>query len=572
MYFMKIKFTGIYKSLSSFESEDLSNFCIITGRNGAGKTQLIEAIKSQYSAKTTPQIGPAYTLDIFPYPNRPQFEGIDIGSATAVSSQSWQNKIKPLAFELVSLLPEVKAFLQALVANGVEYKIINTRILDLSTVINKNNNPHQYVFDICMAWQLAGVHSLNFPGKSPDEIFQLNLHILKVKLFSFRKSLLLASLVAEYKNKPIPDLHENDFYVTPLDEIALEANNIFFLPIENLFYNYAKKRHHNEFEYFRRKEYAEINNAISDIAFTAQNPPPWSIMNEIFKTHGFNYTAQGIEKTNFSNELVYEFRLVNNSSGAKVNFPDLSSGEKLIVGLNIKLFISHKYDAQLEFLDYLFLDEPDAHLHPEMTRFLLDVLHNTFVKKFGINVVITTHDPSTIALSPEGCIYELKNHPTTVLKKIDKDEALRRLTENLPMLSIDYKNHRQVFVEGPIDVLYYQVIFNKSLVDFKFPFKLYFMSHSSGKGNCSEVIKIVKDIRHSGNKTIFGLIDWDRTNKSSANTYIVVHGENERYSIENFILDPLYLAVLFLTTSSIQITYMMIIVIFQSTGFMSSRG
>jgi hypothetical protein len=66
-----------------------------------------------------------------------------------------------------------------------------------------------------------------------------------------------------------------------------------------------------------------------------------------------------------------------------------------------------------------------------------------------------------------------------------------------------------------------------------------------GKGNCSLVYKIVESLRKSGNKTSFGIVDWDLKNKSSE--FVMVHGRNERYSLENFIYDPLYFAVYFIS-------------------------
>ena len=105
----------------------------------------------------------------------------------------------------------------------------------------------------------------------------------------------------------------------------------------------------------------------------------------------------------------------------------------------------------------IILDEPDAHLHPEMSNILIKALNETFVKKIGIKVIITTHSPMTVALAPEESIFQLNNHPETFLKKISKDDALKNLTNGLPSLTIDYENHRQVFVESPTDLFYFQI-------------------------------------------------------------------------------------------------------------------
>ena len=89
---------------------------------------------------------------------------------------------------------------------------------------------------------------------------------------------------------------------------------------------------------------------------------------------------------------------------------------------------------------------------------------------------------------------------------------------------------------------YYQSLHDKHQQNIKKGNKLYFISNSYGKGNCSQVYSIVKAIRKSGNQTAFGIVDWDLTNKVENN--IFVHGENERYSVENFILDPIYIVCL----------------------------
>jgi predicted ATPase len=115
----------------------------------------------------------------------------------------------------------------------------------------------------------------------------------------------------------------------------------------------------------------------------------------------------------------------------------------------------------LSFPELIILDEPDAHLHPEMTKLLIDVLEETFVKKYKIKVIITTHSPSTIALSPIKSIYELRNNNNSGLIKISKDDALKLLTGFIPTLSIDYQNHKQVFVESPVDAKYYQIVHDK---------------------------------------------------------------------------------------------------------------
>ncbi len=176
------------------------------------------------------------------------------------------------------------------------------------------------------------------------------------------------------------------------------------------------------------------------------------------------------------------------------------------------------------------------------------VKEETFVKKFGIKIIFTTHSPSTIALCPDNSIFQLTNGLDTSLKNITKDGALKILTGFIPTLSIDYKSHRQIFVESPTDIRYYQNLYSRHNQARPLPHKLYFISNSYGKSNCEQVYKIVREIRSSGNKTSFGLVDWDLRNTDDAYTY--VHGRNLRYSVENYLLDPIFVLIILIDTGN----------------------
>ncbi|WP_371198028.1 AAA family ATPase [Flavobacterium sp. MEB061] len=250
-----------------------------------------------------------------------------------------------------------------------------------------------------------------------------------------------------------------------------------------------------------------------------------------------------MNKKEFSTDITIDIIIIKKSTDENIPFIDLSSGEKVIFGLILKLFTSEYYLRNLNFPDLIILDEPDAHLHPEMSYLLINVLQNTFVTKFGIKIILTTHSPSTIALLNEDNIYQISNGQNTFLKKISKDDALKLLTSFIPTLNIDYKNHKQVFTESPTDRFYYQTIFDKLSQHKDYPFKLYFISNGYGKGSSTQVKETITAIRNSENKSFFGVIDWDTENKDSDNEFIKIHGENSRYSIENYVYDPIYLII-----------------------------
>ena len=355
----------------------------------------------------------------------------------------------------------------------------------------------------------------------------------------------LLRFVSTQLNTPMHKLNELSFNEVPIPEKYVDSD-LFKTQIEITYYTYLQRRVKNKEDFMEKTLYDAKNNSISDIDFVQQNPSPLHLLNTIFAQYNIKYYFPEVELKIFKQSNLKTLKLKNRHTGAEVNPEDLSSGEKIIVDLILRLFNTKYYTDELNYPELVLLDEPDAYLHPELSKLLIDVLHEVFVKEYGIRVLMTTHSPSTIAVAPDNSIYELKNDPSTTLKKINKDDALKVLTENIPTLSIDYKNHRQVFVESPTDQYYYTSVFNKLLTEGKTTFRLYFISNGYGKSDSSYVTKIVSELRDAGNKTCYALIDWDLKNTSDKSKFTYVHGQNGRYNIENYILDPIFLAMLFL--------------------------
>lgn len=532
---MIIKFKGEYKSLKTFESEYLDDFSVITGKNGCGKSQLIELI----GLKTNNDLTPLLSFDFEPNISKVQIEGIENKNLSSMNNSAWRGKIDFYINQFRGLGNNTKLLAELFINNNVWlassdradfFKSITTLSeSELETLVTNT------LMEIEPSWFGSPRVFIDVANRLPQHNFFNG---------DRKKAVLVSIFVSKYRNKQITELVDADFYLTPLPDYFLDEPKLFGSQLEFVFYNYAKRRDQNQRLFFEKSTYKEDNLSISDEEFVKKFMPPWTSINYILNQHNLKFQFKGIERKDFSSDANISFQLIKTTIGKDIEFQHLSSGEKVIIGLIIKLFTSYYYNEKLEFPELIVLDEPDAHLHPEMSKLLIDVLHGTFVKKLGIKVVMVTHSPSTIALCPDNSIFELKNEPITTLNKIEKIDALKLLTDFIPTLSIDYKNHKQVFVESPTDIKYYQTIFNKLNQERNYPFKLYFISNSYGKGNCEQVIKIVEDIRNSGNTTVFGIIDWDLKNPSSK--YIKVHGINKRYNVENYLYDPIYISILFM--------------------------
>ncbi|MCP4490021.1 MAG: hypothetical protein GY820_22275 [Gammaproteobacteria bacterium] len=113
---------------------------------------------------------------------------------------------------------------------------------------------------------------------------------------------------------------------------------------------------------------------------------------------------------------------------------------------------------------------------------------------------------------------------------------------------MNYDSRRQIFVESGNDVEIYEVIYQQvkdKLINQEI--SLCFIpsgqrTDAGGIGNgCRQVEHIVNSLLKNGAKNVFGIIDRDLSNIESKSIKIL--GMGERYSIENYILDPLVMAI-----------------------------
>jgi hypothetical protein len=201
------------------------------------------------------------------------------------------------------------------------------------------------------------------------------------------------------------------------------------------------------------------------------------------------------------------------------------------------------YSAQQHgiFPKLLLLDEPDARLHPSMTRQFLDIVNELLVGKYRIRVIMSTHSPSTVALAPEGSVFEMSRDAPRVRRSESREKTVALLTAGLVTVT---ESTRYVFVEDADDARFYGVI-RDLLTDYgpaKDPYclapvpSIVFLSVSAGAGGGKmQVAKWVEKFDNSPLESSFlGLIDLDTGNAARSRMSVI-----GRYSIENYMLDPL---------------------------------
>lgn len=543
---MKITLTNRYKSLQPFESEELTDFAVITGINGSGKSQLLEQF--QFLAHPTSQNEFERFLKLHPAQDRLHTDPLTIDNLGTISPAFFRDfnaQFYSNYFQEIVLRTELMPLWKNLFAKNITKSDSNLSFEDAPACIPKVqtliDTDHEQISYAQVKAMVSRIRNSSDAMANPFEYYFHLYHYIQSKVNTF----LIASSVARYHDKDFFKLKEADFFNADIPEKYFDSIDLISSRIDTVFYIYLRRRHSNNYRYYNEERRGEIRKAISPAEFEARNPPPWETINRIFFDAGLPYFFKGIDDHDFSPDANIQFDFMKTGLETPIPFQFLSSGEKIIIGLVLRLFTTEFYKSNLTFPSLIFLDEPDAHLHPEMSKILIDVLEGAFVKKMGIRVIITTHSPSTVALAPTESLYKIQNHPTTSLKKIDKEEALNALMAGLPNLSLDYKNHKQIFVESPTDLYYYQTVYNHLKTKVKFVHQLYFISNGYGDGNCDQVIKLVTELHSSGNKTAYGVIDWDGKRQALV-PHICTHGFESRYSLENFVFDPIFIAVLLL--------------------------
>ncbi len=356
--------------------------------------------------------------------------------------------------------------------------------------------------------------------------------------------------IAQIAKKDVNILLQKDFQAH--SPIHLGLHDIFSMNFFSICLNYAERLEENKYNEFKNKTKGEsqISYHTEDEFIKHYGKAPWTYINEVFESFDINYIVDKPDIDLYSNFFLVNF--THKVTGTKLQFQSLSTGEQVIILTALSIY-NLKHD--LPFPQVLLMDEPDASLHPSMIKYFLKVVEDIFVKEKGMKVIMTTHSPTTVALAPEDSIYIMAGQTgDSVIEKNSRDSALKILTEGVPSFSINYENRRQVFVESPYDVKYYERLSAILSTKLNPEISLNFIASGDvqknefgvGKHSCDIVKEITTLMRGYGNNFIWGIIDWDRNTEMPECKFVSVLGWKQRYSIENYLFDPLLIAALLL--------------------------
>lgn len=519
---MKLTFVKPHKSITSLPNVELSDFVVLTGVNGAGKTHLVEAVEN----------------------GSVKIDSIALNNQTRpIRLFNWSNLVPndSGAFAPYHITQEIYGLWKEISQHIATFReICRSQVTDALKQIGRSdllNTDFRRLVSITETDLMATGSNSDQAKKAFQAIQNITINTTQNITSLFVKGDVnrqrLIDLFKQNTNILLVAYEEDDFFEN--FPTSWQPIDMFQQSFGRLFAEYQKNLLANEFKAFQSSK-GKPSKFLSDKEFLARyGEPPWDFLNSVLETANIDFR---INKPMEYEDRPYEPILTEQIRGSQVKFTDLSSGERILMAFALCLYYSEDRREFVEYPKVLLFDEIDAFLHPPMTKSLLSTIQEVLIKRHGIKVILITHSPSTVALAPEESLYLMEKLDQQRLQKTTKDRALAILTVGVPTLSIDYKNRRQVFVESQYDVQLYEQIYEKLKNRLVVEISISFISAGvGGRGNCDQVKEVVEQLYHGGNRTTYGIIDWDLKNHDSERVKVL--GQGNRYSIENYILDPI---------------------------------
>lgn len=408
-------YEGFNTFLNASSWEDVPDFAIITGQNGAGKSILLRYINEKYGR-----------------------------------TSSWFKNDGP--FNIFYL--ESDAY-------------------SIDSGLSKTNQLHNTFSQLTnFDYAIQHLKSIFQDEVSDSSELDSNLKLAYEKLSQFKQAggSITEEKIREILVKTIDYDTDSGWMRSPISSI-LHAEKVYKERINQLVKIYDDLRNVGEiYNYYIKKYNAitledfvkEINNekfklkVLEDYAKDLMGPSPIQIINQILKKYGFKYVLE-CAYTNREEILLREGDTV-------IQHNYLSSGEKMFIRILSWLFsfrgMSDSTDISKKRVNMtvqvMLLDEPDKHLDPKLCRKFYEIVHEEFVKKHGVQVIMTSHRLDTVILAPQNSIYMIQEAAGTKrlgVVRVHKLNALFRMSSNLREL-INY--HHKVYTESTTDAYFYE--------------------------------------------------------------------------------------------------------------------
>lgn len=430
---IRIEFRQSYLSIKNFDSVDLPDFTLLIGRNGVGKTQLLDAIKREAISVSGIPSSEIEKYDINSFQPKNSGQG-DWGNSIFAGHAAERfflgkaglapAKIAEKIFEETTENHELYPGTENRRRFEEELRNKIGRMQDFSSFLNaiKNGvlaNYSQQIQNAVIKPLRGFIFEYGNPESDPAALVYLAMKLTKKLPHEICRADILRA--ANYEG----------------DTIANTLSQVFTrYKVEQFSWAHTEGEASSE----------SFQNLMSRYLDTT--PPPWSTLREILEQmreaagdpelFNFEFSDPGDDRIDFANHQQYAFatRFTNRATGESYSVESLSSGEKILVALCLASFNQSIGRRQPKLI---LLDELDSVLHPSMISALIAGLKSLFVEN-GTKVIMATHSVTTAALFEEDKIYRMARSNNKIeIRPVTKSEAVSELSEGLATIDTGLK-------------------------------------------------------------------------------------------------------------------------------------
>ena len=435
---MRIQLRQPYLSIASLQTDDLPDFATLIGRNGAGKSQLLVALKEGRA------IIPGISVDRIELYDMTSFRSPNTGSANRNanrfarltadeylrSSQGDQPPIETAAMIFNECASEIEQDSGPQARNDFEKTLRDeARKLPDFSVFRGNDRSSPYN---------QALHARVIEPLILQDTQRRNRRSQNQNTNSFNgNQAALISTAMKLAGKLAHELTQDDI----MSAFHYEGNTL-HNSVSAVFAAYKVDQYtwaHKRIETAR----FDFKDLIAE--YQTKYPPPWDTLREIMAAMREASGDDGLFDFTFSDPSAYELsmdnyesftfsaQMTNRTTGAQYELDSLSSGEKVLMALCLATF---NQDLGRRVPMLLLLDELDAVLHPSMVAALVETLKTLFVPS-GTKVLMASHSAMTVAALDEGDIFEVVRTAGHVrVSRTTKTAAINELSEGLATVDV----------------------------------------------------------------------------------------------------------------------------------------
>ncbi len=434
---MRIELNTPYKSIGHLTTEDLPDFAVLIGRNGAGKTQLLGALSAGLAKipGTNADEVELYDMHSFRPPNTSltnrhanQFANVT-ADAYLLHQPGVRRPVESAAAIYRRCAGEIEQDSGIEARHDFECTLRHEvrSLPDFSVFAAGRESPYK-----------AALYDEILKPLIPEETERQRRRSVPRPIISFNgNQAALLSAAMKLAGKLPHELTRDDIITASHYEGPTLANSI-----SEVFTAYKVEQF-----IWAHKQIETEHIAFADLIaqHRTEHPPPWDTLREILSGMRDAAGYEGLFDFDFSDPDDYELNLgnyedftfkaemKNRTTGTEYELDSLSSGETVLMALCLLSFNQYLGRRRPRLL---LLDELDAVLHPSMVSALVSALKSLFVPG-GTKILITSHSPMTVAALDEADIFRVARAGDRVkVTRTTKSEAIIELSEGIATVDV----------------------------------------------------------------------------------------------------------------------------------------